>query len=91
MEERLKKQIEFLLEVDKMKSIFRQTILLDKSRQENDAEHSWHFALMAMVLYEYVDNSKINLLRVLKMALVHDLVEIYAGDTYAYDIIRTGN
>ena len=89
METRLEKQIKFLLEIDKMKSIFRQTLLIDQSRQENDAEHSWHFALMAVILYEYVDNSRVNLLRVLKMALVHDLVEIYAGDTYAYDIVRT--
>ena len=87
MELRLKKQIEFLLEIDKMKSVFRQNLLIDKSRQENDAEHSWHFAMFAIILYEYVDSSKIDLLRVLKMALVHDLVEIYAGDTYAYDDI----
>lgn len=87
METRLEKQIKFLLEVDKMKSIFRQTMLLNQSRTENDAEHSWHFALMSMILYEYVDNSKVNLFRVLKMALVHDLIEIYAGDTYAYDTV----
>ena len=85
---RLEEQIEFLLEIDKLKSVFRQTILLDKARMENDAEHSWHFATMAIILYEYVDNSKVNLFRVLKMALVHDLVEIYAGDTYAYDATR---
>ena len=89
MEERLEKQIKFLLEIDKMKSIFRQTMLLDKSKMENDAEHSWHFAMSAIILYEYVDSTKVNLFRVLKMALVHDLVEIYAGDTYAYDDIRT--
>jgi len=86
---RLEKQIEFLMEIDKMKSILRQTILIDKSRQENDAEHSWHLAVMAMTLYEYADNSKVDILRVLKMALVHDMVEIYAGDTYAYDAVRT--
>ena len=89
MKTRIEKQIEFLLEIDKVKSIFRQTLLINKSRQENDAEHSWHLAVMAMILYEYVDNSKVDLLRVLKMVLVHDLVEIYAGDTYAYDAIRT--
>ena len=88
MEERLEKQIQFILEIDKMKSVFRQTILLDKSRMENDAEHSWHFAVTAMIMYEYVDNSSVNLLRVLKMALVHDLVEVYAGDTYAYDTTK---
>ena len=91
METRLEKQIKFLLEIDKMKSIFRQTILIDKSRQENDAEHSWHFAITAMLLYEYSDNSKVDILRVIKMALVHDLVEIYAGDTYAYDVAREFN
>jgi len=87
MRERLEKQIHFLAEVDKMKNILRQTLLIDKSRRENDAEHSWHFALMAMILYEYTDQTKVNLDRVLKMALVHDLIEIYAGDTFAYDDI----
>jgi putative hydrolase of HD superfamily len=82
---RLKKQLQFLIEVDKMKNVLRQTILVDKSRQENDAEHSWHFALMAMTLFEYAYSPEINMLKVLKMALVHDLVEVYAGDTFAYD------
>ncbi len=82
---RLNKQLEFLVEVDKMKSVLRQTLLADGSKRENDAEHSWHFALMAMVLYEYADQTKVNLYRVLKMALIHDLVEVYAGDTFAYD------
>jgi len=85
MEHRLEQQIQFVIEVDKMKNILRQTLLTDKSRRENDAEHSWHLALMAMVLYEYADQSKVNLSRVLKMALVHDLIEIDAGDTFAYD------
>ena len=85
MDARFEKQLNFLVEVDKMKTILRQTLLVDKSRQENDAEHSWHFALMAMILYEYADQTKVNLTRVLKMALVHDLIEIYAGDTFAYD------
>ena len=85
MDDRLNKQIHFLIEVDKMKNVLRQTLLIDKSRRENDAEHSWHFALMAMILYEYADQTKVNLDRVIKMALVHDLVEIYAGDTFAYD------
>ncbi|MCL2354461.1 MAG: HD domain-containing protein [Oscillospiraceae bacterium] len=87
MKTRLEKQIEFLVEADKMKTVFRQNTILDKSRFENDAEHSWHFAIMAMVLYEYADSSKVDICRVLKMALVHDLIEIYAGDTFAYDAI----
>ena len=87
IEARLKKQVEFLMEIDKMKNVLRQTVLTDKSRQENDAEHSWHFALMAAILYEYADNAEVDLLRVLKMALTHDLVEIYAGDTFAFDEI----
>ena len=85
MIEKLQQQFNFLIEIDKMKNIFRQNLIADKSRRENDAEHSWHFALMAMVLYEYADTAQVDLLRVLKMALVHDLVEIYAGDTFAYD------
>jgi putative hydrolase of HD superfamily len=84
MNDRLNGQLDFLIEADKMKSILRQTLLIDKSRQENDAEHSWHFALMAMTLAEYAP-FEINLDRVIRMALVHDLVEIYAGDTFAYD------
>lgn len=86
MKNKLKRQLDFLIEVDKMKNILRQTLLMDKSRQENDAEHSWHFALMALTLFEYnrLDNVDIN--RVIKMALLHDLVEIYAGDTFAYDV-----
>lgn len=84
--ERLDQQLTFLLEVDKMKTVLRQTLLTDKSRRENDAEHSWHFALMAMTLYEYAASPDVDLFRVLKMALVHDLVEVYAGDTFAYDV-----
>ncbi len=84
-EEKFLRQMNFLIEADKMKSIYRQTYLANGERQETDAEHSWHFALMAMVLYEYADQDKVDLDRVIKMALVHDLVEIYAGDTYAYD------
>ena len=85
MNTKLEKQLQFLIEVDKMKTILRQTLLVDKTRRENDAEHSWHFALMAIILYEYADQGKVSLYRVLKMALVHDLIEIYAGDTFAYD------
>ncbi|MDR3186667.1 MAG: HD domain-containing protein [Christensenellaceae bacterium] len=86
MDERLSKQLEFLIEADKMKTIFRQTLLIDKSRFENDAEHSWHIALMAIILFEHVSVSGVDLNRVVKMAIIHDLIEIYAGDTYAHDI-----
>lgn len=84
MNERLKKQKEFLLEVDKMKQIYRQTHIRGGSRQENDAEHSWHLALMAFLLEEH-SNAPVDITRVIKMVLIHDLVEVYAGDTYAYD------
>lgn len=84
MNERLKKQKEFLLEVDKMKQIYRQTHIRGGSRQENDAEHSWHLALMAFLLEEH-SNEPVDITRVIKMVLIHDLVEVYAGDTYAYD------
>ncbi|NLM76887.1 MAG: HD domain-containing protein [Ruminococcaceae bacterium] len=82
---RLTRQLQFLAEVDKMKTVFRQTVLIDRSREENDAEHSWHFALMAMTLIEYAGIKGVDLNRVIRMALLHDLVEVYAGDTYAYD------
>lgn len=84
MDERLKKQMDFILEVDKVKNIMRQTYLADGNRKENDAEHSWHLALMAVLLSEYA-NEKVELAKVIPMVLVHDLVEIDAGDTYAYD------
>lgn len=84
MNERLRKQKEFILEVDKMKQIYRQTHIRGGSRQENDAEHSWHLALMAFLLSEH-SNEEVDVLRVMKMVLIHDLVEIDAGDTYAYD------
>ena len=82
--ERLKKQMEFIVEIDKVKNIFRQTYLADRGRKENDAEHSWHLALMAVLLKEY-SSEEVDLSRVVPMVLVHDLVEIDAGDTYAYD------
>lgn len=82
--ERLKRQIEFIVEIDKVKKICRQTLLMDGSRNENDAEHSWHLALMAMVLSEYAPRD-LDLCKVIKMVLVHDLVEIDAGDTFCYD------
>ena len=74
----------FIVELDKLKSVFRRTLLLDKSRTENDAEHSWEMATMALVLHSYAEPGT-DLLRVLKMLLIHDLVEIDAGDTYIYD------
>lgn len=83
--ERFKKQIEFVLEVDKLKHVLRQTVLLDRSRRENSTEHSWHIALMVMLFAEYSPEKDIDLLQVMKMLLVHDLVEIDAGDTYCYD------
>ena len=82
--ERLKKQLDFVLEIDKVKNIYRQTYLADGNRKENDAEHSWHLALMAILLSEY-SNEPVDLSRVVPMVLAHDLVEIDAGDTYAYD------
>lgn len=83
--ERLKKQIDFIVEIDKLKKICRQTLLTDGSRNENDAEHSWHLAVMAMLLSEYAKDNGIDVFRVVKMVLVHDLVEIDAGDTFCYD------
>ena len=82
---RFKMQIEFIIEVDKLKHILRQTILTDQSRRENSAEHSWHIALMVILLSEYSNPMDIDLLHVVKMLVIHDLVEIDAGDTYCYD------
>lgn len=82
--ERLRQQIAFLIEIDKVKTIFRQTYLVNGKRKENDAEHSWHIALMAVLLKEYAEET-VDLLKVMTMVLIHDLVEIDAGDTYAYD------
>ena len=82
--ERLKQQISFILEIDKLKTIYRQSLITDKSRYENDAEHSWHLAIMAFLLAEHVEE-EVDILKVIKMVLMHDLVEIDAGDTYCYD------
>ncbi len=82
--ERFEQQLHFLREIDRMKQIARQTLLMDGSRVENDAEHSWHMAVCAMLFAEYAEQ-EIDLARVLKMALLHDVVEVYAGDTYVYD------
>lgn len=84
MDERLKKQLDFALEIDKEKNIFRQTHLSGHGRNENDAEHAWHMAIMAYLLREY-SNEPIDITRVMLMCLIHDVVEIDAGDTYAYD------
>lgn len=84
MDDRLKEQIDFILEIDKMKEILRQNYLADGSARENDADHSWHLAMMALILSEY-SNEKVDVTRVVPMVLTHDLVEIDAGDTYAYD------
>ena len=84
MDERLKKQLEFALEIDKEKEIFRQTSISGRSRKENDAEHAWHMAIMAYILREY-SNEEIDISKVMIMCLIHDIVEIDAGDTYAYD------
>ena len=83
--ERLAEQVRFIIEIDKVKHVLRQTWLADGSRRENDAEHSWHMALMAILLLEYAEEPGLDLLRALGMILVHDLVEIDAGDTFAYD------
>ena len=83
--ERLHQQIQFLREIDELKQILRQTVLVKDKRQENDAEHSWHLAMLVMILSEYSNNPALDLLRTIKMALIHDLVEIDAGDTFCYD------
>ena len=81
---RLEKQFDFCLEIDKEKLIGRQTYLSDASRKENDSEHAWHMAIMTLILSEYA-NEEIDVLKTISMLLIHDLVEIDAGDTYAYD------
>ncbi|MBP3686378.1 MAG: HD domain-containing protein [Clostridia bacterium] len=84
MTERLRRRLEFFLETDRMKYVIRRTPVGNVSRKENDAEHSFSLALLAMVLEEYADDN-VSIDRVIRMALVHDLIEIYAGDTYVYD------
>lgn len=81
---RLEQQLSFILELDKLKQIGRQTYLADGSRKENDAEHSWHLALMAFILAEYA-NEPVDVCKTMKMVMLHDVIEIDAGDTYAYD------
>ena len=81
---RLAAQIAFVVEIDKLKSVLRQTLLTDSSRRENDAEHSWHIATMAFLLAEYADKT-VDMARVARMLLIHDIVEIDAGDTFIHD------
>src|SRR5579863_4299967 len=82
---RLARQVAFILEVDKLKEIFRQTLCTQSRRAENDAEHTWHLCLATIVLAEHANAPGLDVLRVLKMVILHDLVEIDAGDTFAYD------
>ncbi len=79
---RLEQQIQFIIELDKLKQIFRQTRLCDRSRHENDAEHSWHICVLAFLLSEYALDSSLDLLKTMKMLLIHDVVEIDAGDIF---------
>lgn len=81
----LEKKISFIQEIDKLKGVYRRALIkCDNNRRENTAEHSWHVALMGLILQEYA-NEELDMLKVLKMLLIHDIVEIYAGDTYAFD------
>lgn len=82
---RLQQQLTFLLEIDRLKGVLRQSRLLHEERRENSAEHSWHLAMLALFLAEYADTS-VDVARVVKLVLIHDLVEIDAGDTYCYDV-----
>ena len=82
---RLDAQLRFTAEIDKMTSVYRKTLLIDRSRAENDAEHSWHIAVMALLFEEYAVE-KVDLRHAIEMLIVHDLIEIYAGDTFAYDV-----
>ncbi len=82
---RLNQQLSFILEADKLKQVLRQTYTTTKDRHENSSEHSWHIALMAIILHEHSNYSDINLFKVVKMLLIHDIVEIDAGDTFLYD------
>lgn len=85
MSGRLIKQMAFIREIDQLKNVYRQSYLMDGSRHENDAEHTWHITMMAVILEEHLQNDHVDLFRVIKMLLIHDLVEIDAGDTFAYD------
>lgn len=84
LQQRLRQQIEFIAEIDRLKNIVRRNTLIDRSRRENSAEHSWHISMLAIVLAEYA-NEPVDVLHCVKMLLIHDLVEIDAGDTFCYD------
>lgn len=84
IDERLQKQMDFILEIDKLKNIYRQSYVSDGSRHEEDADHSWHLAIMCLLLSEH-SNEEIDVLKTMAMVLIHDIIEIDAGDTYAYD------
>ncbi|HHT92800.1 MAG TPA: HD domain-containing protein [Clostridiaceae bacterium] len=84
--DRFQKQLDFIVEIDRLKTVLRQSAIIDQSKRENSAEHSWHIAIMGTILYEYCDTDKVDLARAVKMALIHDIVEVYAGDTFAFDI-----
>jgi len=83
--DRFRRQLEFIAEADRLKTVLRRTTILDRSRRENSAEHSWHVALMALVLAEHGTAQNLDLSRVVRMLLIHDLVEVDAGDTFCYD------
>ena len=85
MNDRLRVQMSFLNELERLKTVYRRNRVVDRSRHENSAEHSWHLAVMALVLSEHADVKDLDLWRVVKMLLLHDVVEVYAGDTWAYD------
>lgn len=82
---RLNQQLQFIIEIDKLKNVLRQTLLIDASRRENSGEHSWHLAMMTMILAEYAPEGT-DIFCAMKMSLIHDLVEIDAGDTFCYDV-----
>jgi putative hydrolase of HD superfamily len=84
-DDRLSRQMEFIVEADRLKQVLRRTVTIDENRNENSAEHSWHISLMALLLSEYAAEKGLDLLRTVKLMLVHDLVEIDAGDTYCHD------
>lgn len=84
IDQRLQQQLDFIMEIDKLKNVYRQSYVSDGSRHEEDADHSWHLALMCLLLSEYA-NEDIDVLRTMSMVLIHDIIEIDAGDTYAYD------
>jgi putative hydrolase of HD superfamily len=86
---RFSQQLAFIAEIDQLKQVLRQSWLVDASRQETDAEHSWHIAIMALLLKEYANTQTLDLFKVVQMLLIHDIVEIDAGDTFIYDTVQT--